>query len=52
LVAYRNTDQGAVTTALKGSGMLRGLAEADGVAVVPPGGACAPNQVATLPLPW
>ncbi|ANP72060.1 molybdopterin molybdotransferase MoeA [Cryobacterium arcticum] len=52
LVAYRNTDEGAVPTARQGSGMLRGLAEADGVAVVPPGGACAPNQVATLPLPW
>ena len=52
LVAYRHTDEGAVPTARQGSGMLRGLAEADGVAVVPPGGACAPDQVATLPLPW
>ncbi|WP_130178326.1 molybdopterin molybdotransferase MoeA [Cryobacterium sp. SO1] len=52
LVAYRLTDDGAVPTARQGSGMLRGLAEADGVAVVPPGGACAPDPVATLPLPW
>ena len=52
LVAYRHTDEGAVPTARQGSGMLRGLAESDGVAVVPPGGACAPDQVATLPLPW
>jgi len=52
LVAYRLTDEGAVPTARQGSGMLRGLAEADGVAVVPPGGACAPEPVATLPLPW
>ena len=52
LVAYRLTDEGAVPTARQGSGMLRGLAEADGVAVVPPGGACAPDPVATLPLPW
>ncbi|WEO78587.1 molybdopterin molybdotransferase MoeA [Cryobacterium sp. SO2] len=52
LVAYRLTEEGAVPTARQGSGMLRGLAEADGVAVVPPGGACAPEPVATLPLPW
>jgi molybdopterin molybdotransferase len=52
LVAYRNTVDGAVPTARQGSGMLRGLAEADGVAVVPAGGACAPDPVATLPLPW
>ena len=52
LVAYRHTADGAVPTARQGSGMLRGLAEADGVAVVPPGGACAPDPVATLPLPW
>jgi molybdopterin molybdotransferase len=32
--------------------MLRGLAEADGVAVIPPGGAIAPTTVRTLPLPW
>jgi molybdopterin molybdotransferase len=52
LVAYRRTDDGAVPTARQGSGMLRGLAEADGVAIVPAGGACAPDSVATLPLPW
>jgi molybdopterin molybdotransferase len=52
LVAYRLTDEGAVPTARQGSGMLRGLAEADGVAVVPPGGACSPEPVATIPLPW
>ena len=52
LVAYRLTEDGAVPTARQGSGMLRGLAEADGVAVVPAGGACAPAPVATLPLPW
>jgi molybdopterin molybdotransferase len=52
LVAYRNTVDGAVPTARQGSGMLRGLAEADGVAVVPSGGACAPHAVATIPLPW
>ena len=52
LVAYRLTAGGAVPTARQGSGMLRGLAEADGVAVVPPGGAFAPEPVHTLPLPW
>jgi len=52
LVAFRLTDEGAVPTARQGSGMLRGLAEADGVAVIPSGGACAPDPVATLPLPW
>jgi len=52
LVAFRRTPDGAVPTARQGSGMLRGLAEADGVAIVPPGGACAPDTVATLPLPW
>jgi molybdopterin molybdotransferase len=52
LVAYQNRMDGAVPTARQGSGMLRGLAEADGVAVVPPGGACAPDPIATIPLPW
>lgn len=52
LVAYRQTADGIVPTARQGSGMMRGLAEADGVAVVPPGGACAPNPIPTLPLPW
>jgi molybdopterin molybdotransferase len=52
LVAYRLTEHGAVPTARQGSGMLRGLAEADGVAVVPAGGALAPDPVGTLPLPW
>jgi molybdopterin molybdotransferase len=52
LVAYRQTPEGAVPTARQGSGMMRGLAEADGVAIVPSGGACAPDSVATLPLPW
>lgn len=52
LVAYRHSDDGAVPTPHQASGMLRGLAEADGVAVIPPGGAIAPNVVRTLPLPW
>jgi molybdopterin molybdotransferase len=35
-----------------GPAMLRGLAEADGVAVIPPGGAPAGTDVEVLPLPW
>jgi molybdopterin molybdotransferase len=34
-----------------GPAMLRGLAVADGVAVVPPGGAAAGAEVELLPLP-
>lgn len=39
-------------TAWLGSGMLRGLAGADGVLVVPPGGVQAGAVVPDLPLPW
>lgn len=35
-----------------GSAMLRGLAIAQGVAVVPPGGAAVGDRVDLLPLPW
>jgi molybdopterin molybdotransferase len=35
-----------------GPAMLRGLAEADGLAVIPPGGAGADELVELLPLPW
>lgn len=42
---------GVVPAAHQGSGMLRGLADARLVAVIPPGGA-AGGQVRTLPLPW
>ena len=52
LAAYRLAEGGAVPTAHQGSGMMRGLAEADGVAVVMPGGAWAPDSVDTIPLPW
>lgn len=36
----------------QGSAMLRGLASAEAVAVVPPGGVAADETVETLPLPW
>ena len=32
--------------------MLRGLAEADALAIIPPGGALAGDRVEILPLPW
>jgi molybdopterin molybdotransferase len=35
-----------------GSGMLRGLAEADGVLIVPPSGVRPGETVQTIPLPW
>jgi molybdopterin molybdotransferase len=35
-----------------GSAMLRGLAQATGLVVVPPGGAAAGGEVEYLPLPW
>ncbi|MBC7725447.1 MAG: molybdopterin molybdotransferase MoeA [Burkholderiaceae bacterium] len=52
LVAAVFTDLGAEPTASQGSGMLRGLAAADTVLVVPPGGLAAGVHAATLPLPW
>jgi molybdopterin molybdotransferase len=42
----------AYPTQWLGSGMLRGLAMADGVAAVPPGGALAGTPVTSVPLPW
>ena len=53
LVPCRLTPDGsAVPVGWTGSGMLRGLALADVVAVVPPGGTPADGLVAALPLPW
>ncbi|NQX28082.1 molybdopterin molybdotransferase MoeA [Microbacteriaceae bacterium VKM Ac-2854] len=43
---------GGIPVPWQGSGMLRGLAAADAVAVVPPGGAAAGETVASVPLPW
>jgi len=50
LLACRLTDQ-AYAVAHLGSAMLRGLAGADGFAVLPPGGAAAGDEVAWLALP-
>jgi molybdopterin molybdotransferase len=49
---YRLVGGEAQPTAWHGSGMLRGLAEADGVLVCPGAGAHAGAMVETLPLPW
>lgn len=43
---------GAVPVAHVGAGMLRGIAAADVLAVIPPEGANVGDEVATLPLPW
>jgi molybdopterin molybdotransferase len=52
LVPYRHADGRAMPTVHHRSGMLRGLADADGVLVVPEQG-CEPDEkVAALPLPW
>lgn len=52
LIPYRLIDGAAVQTQWLGSGMLRGLAEADGVLVCPPTGAHSGDRLDTLPLPW
>ncbi|CAN5200340.1 molybdopterin-binding protein [soil metagenome] len=52
LVPYRIVDGRGVANPWLGSGMMRGLADAEGVLVVPPGGAGAGEQVETVALPW
>ncbi|MBC7517382.1 MAG: molybdopterin molybdotransferase MoeA [Microbacteriaceae bacterium] len=52
LLPFRETADGAVVSDWLGSGMLRGLAEADAVLVCPPAGAQAGETVTTLELPW
>lgn len=52
LVAVALHDDGAHALGLQGSGMLRGLAAADGFAVVQPGSGAAGEMVPMLPLPW
>ncbi|MCY7324798.1 MAG: molybdopterin molybdenumtransferase MoeA, partial [Microbacteriaceae bacterium] len=52
LVTFTLHADGAAPTSRQGSGMLRGLAASDGVAVIPPGGASAGSRVETVPLPW
>jgi molybdopterin molybdotransferase len=52
LVPYRVVGARAVPSPWLGSGMMRGLAAADGVLVVPPDGIRAGETVDTLALPW
>lgn len=52
LLPYQLRDGAAAKSPWFGSGMLRGLATADGVLISPPAGARAGESVETLPLPW
>ncbi|MES2092713.1 MAG: molybdopterin molybdotransferase MoeA [Actinomycetota bacterium] len=52
LVPFRLEHQQAVATSWLGSGMMRGLADAAGVLVVPPSGVDAGGDAETLRLPW
>ncbi|WP_150306826.1 molybdopterin molybdotransferase MoeA [Planctomonas psychrotolerans] len=52
VLAYRERNGEAEPMPHQGSAMLRGLADADGVFVVPPGGAPAGSWVVRLPVPW
>jgi molybdopterin molybdotransferase len=52
IVAGRRTAGGVVPVGWQGSAMLRGLAAADVLAVVPEGGVEALDAVETIPLPW
>ena len=52
LVPFRLQQQQAVANPWLGSGMMRGLADATGVLVVPPQGVRAGEVVDTLTLPW
>lgn len=50
--AYRQTLAGALPQLRQSSAMLRGLADADGILLVPEGGARAGDSVPSLDLPW
>lgn len=52
LIPYRLVEGRAVQSEWLGSGMLRGLAEADGILICPPAGAHSGDELETLPLPW
>ena len=52
LLPYSLDEKLASPTLWTGSAMMRGLASADGVLVVPPEGAAAGSELDALPLPW
>ncbi|MFE4540444.1 molybdopterin molybdotransferase MoeA [Streptomyces scopuliridis] len=52
LVPFVHHDEGLVPLHFNGPAMLRGIAAADGLAVVPPGGARSGDELEVLDLPW
>ena len=52
IVAARTGDAGVVAVDFQGPAMLRGLAAADVLAVIPEGGVRRSDEVLVLPLPW
>jgi molybdopterin molybdotransferase len=52
LVPYAEIDGRAVVAAWRGAAMLRGLAGATGILVVPPDGLADGEAAESLPLPW
>jgi molybdopterin molybdotransferase len=52
LVPYLFDDGVAVPTRWQGSAMMRGLADATGICIIPPGGTAAGDITRTLRLPW
>ncbi|HEV7626417.1 MAG TPA: molybdopterin molybdotransferase MoeA [Streptomyces sp.] len=51
-VAYSPAHRSARPLHYNGPAMLRGIATASALAVIPPGGATSGNEVQVLPLPW
>ncbi|HET6824625.1 MAG TPA: molybdopterin-binding protein, partial [Amnibacterium sp.] len=52
ILPVRFTDAGVTPVPAARPNMLRGLASADSLAVVPPGGAAAGARIRCIPLPW
>ncbi len=52
VLAHRTTPEGAVPASHQSSAMLRGLADADGLMIVPAGGGVAGEDVPPVRLPW
>ncbi|MEU3184997.1 molybdopterin molybdotransferase MoeA [Streptomyces sp. NPDC006923] len=52
LVPFVHRDEGLVPLRFNGPAMLRGIAGADGLAVVPPGGGRPGEELEVLDLPW
>ncbi|MFD7289750.1 molybdopterin molybdotransferase MoeA [Streptomyces sp. NPDC059863] len=52
LVPFVHQDEGLVPLHFNGPAMLRGIAAADGLVVVPPGGALPGDELEVLDLPW